>query len=200
VRFGANARLGLQQGDDVGELIERARQVLYDRSPTVAMVSMTVPEPEDQVPRAPKPRALRLPHLRAWRSRRGWDQAQLAEAAGVARETIGRMEHGRAGRRDVILSLADALDVAPSELTGTADLDALTGLEYQMCKGCRARRRARCFVRVRGTPYLYLRCRMCRAARARERYHASADERAKQLARAQRNYRRRKQPADQTSE
>src|SRR3954470_21471882 len=33
--FSRNARLGLQQGDDVGALIERARQVLYDRPPTV---------------------------------------------------------------------------------------------------------------------------------------------------------------------
>ena len=53
----------------------------------------------------------------------------------MARETIGRMEHGRAGRRDVILGLADALDVAPSELTGITDLDALMGFEYRMCKG-----------------------------------------------------------------
>jgi hypothetical protein len=105
----------------------------------------------------------------------------------MARETISRLENGRPARRHVILGLADALALAPSELTGRTELDALTGEAYKKCKGCGALRPLPRFVQVKGARYFYPRCRTCRAECARERYHADAEQRAAQISRAQRN-------------
>ena len=53
------------------------------------------------------------------REARGWNQGELAERAGMSRETINRIETGNRGRRvdlDEALLLAYVLDVAPVHL------------------------------------------------------------------------------------
>jgi transcriptional regulator with XRE-family HTH domain len=136
--------------------------------------------------------SIAVPHLRRCRLRAGLMQPQLAQRSGMARETLGRLEHGRRTRRDTILRLADALLVAPSELTGCIDLDAFTGETYRTCRSCGVLKSVRGFVPVRGTPYVYLRCRACRARSARERYQRDPRERQAQIERAQRNQAKRK--------
>jgi hypothetical protein len=93
------------------------------------------------------------------------------------------------------LRLANALVLAPSELTGSTDLDRLTGETFRRCKSCGALRPLRGFQALTGTPYVYLRCRACRARLARERYHADPQERAAQIRCAQRNRLKRRQAA-----
>jgi transcriptional regulator with XRE-family HTH domain len=117
-----------------------------------------------------------------WRKLAGWDQAELAERAGVARETLIRIENGRPARRAGARRLAEALILAPSELIGTTELDAVNSA-YRRCRECGAQRPLRGFVRVKGTPYVYLRCRLCRAKRARDRYRSDPIERERQKAR-----------------
>jgi transcriptional regulator with XRE-family HTH domain len=75
-------------------------------------------------------------HLRRCRTQANLTQPQLARRAGIARETIARIENGRPARRAVFLRLAIALRVAPSMLTGSAELDRLTGETYRTCNRC----------------------------------------------------------------
>jgi transcriptional regulator with XRE-family HTH domain len=189
-----NARKALDHGGVIAELIKQAKQVLDASEPSFRPASAEPARPARVRPPS-APRAVPVPQLARWRVRTGLTQPELARRSGVARETIARLEHGRAARRDVILRLADALVLAQSQLTGGTALDPLTGKEYLRCKSCPALRPARIFVQVKGTPYFYLRCRLCRAKRARERYHAEPAERAAQLRRVQRNRLRRRQAA-----
>jgi transcriptional regulator with XRE-family HTH domain len=118
-----------------------------------------------------------------WRELAGWDQAELAERAGIARETLIRIENGRPARRDGVRRLAEALLLAPSELIGTTELDTVKSA-YRRCRECGAQRPVQGgFVRVKGTPYIYLRCRICRAKRTRDRYRSDPVERERQKAR-----------------
>jgi hypothetical protein len=107
--------------------------------------------------------------------------------ATIARETIARLEHGRPAQPGTILRLAAALMLAPSELTGSSHPHLLTGKTFRRCKSCDALRPRPGFQAIKNTPYVYLRCRVCRAKRARDRYHADPEERAAQIRRAQRN-------------
>lgn len=91
------------------------------------------------------------------------------------------------------MRLADCLTVVPGMLTGSpTELDVPVGLAYT-CRSCFARRPARVFLPVKGSPYVYLRCRICRAKRAKERYHSDPEERAAQKERVRRNRQKRKQ-------
>jgi transcriptional regulator with XRE-family HTH domain len=134
-------------------------------------------------------------HLRRCRTQANLTQPQLARRAGVARETIARIENGRPARRAVFFRLAEALRVAPSMLTGSAELDALTGETYRTCKCCAALRPLAGFIPVKGTPYVYLRCRECRARDAKERYYRTpeiheAEKRRRAKMAARRHYQR----------
>ncbi len=197
--FSRKARVALDNGGDIAELIDKARHVLDDGLHHVPTDTAEQHARLAALRRQPKPRAFAVPHLRAWRVRTGLDQAQLAERAGIARETIARVENGRPARLDSILQLADALMLAPSELTGSPDLGALASDVYRTCKDCAARRPLRRFLEVKGTPYFYLRCRTCRAKRARERYHGDPRERTKQIQRARRNNAKRRQRSAEAS-
>ncbi|MEO8383475.1 MAG: helix-turn-helix transcriptional regulator [Acidobacteriota bacterium] len=56
-------------------------------------------------------------HLRELREKRGISQTGLAELAGLNRNYIGDVERGRRNPcLDNIVRIADALDIAPSEL------------------------------------------------------------------------------------
>ncbi|MCF3101406.1 helix-turn-helix transcriptional regulator [Streptomyces roseoverticillatus] len=51
-------------------------------------------------------------HIRATRLHRNWSQEKLAEAAGLDRQAINRIENGIASTRlDSLFRIADALDV-----------------------------------------------------------------------------------------
>ena len=55
------------------------------------------------------------------------------------------------------------------------------------CTDCTQTRPLEQFLPIRGTSYVYGRCRACRNARARERYHSTPEARAAEVARAWRN-------------
>lgn len=60
--------------------------------------------------------------IRSLRLRRFWTQEQLAEASGVGRVTVARLEAGSGTPRlRTVRALADALDVEPQELVPDAD-------------------------------------------------------------------------------
>jgi DNA-binding XRE family transcriptional regulator len=190
-----NARLALEHGGDIADLITRAQQVVMGGKPerpgspelwlrTAVGVGASTP--------AGQRRTFAVPHLRHCRTHAGLGQAELAQRTGIARETLARLENGRGARRDVIVRLADALLIAPSELMQSNDLDGTTGEEYRICRSCGVLRPVRAFVPIRGTGYVYLRCRACRARRARERYQNDPRERQSQIERARRNRAKRK--------
>jgi transcriptional regulator with XRE-family HTH domain len=143
-------------------------------------------------PSPPRPKSLAAAGLRRWRTQANLTQPQLARRAGVARETIARIENGRAARHGVLLRLAEALRVPPSVLTGSVELDALIGAIYRTCNCCTAVKPLTGFVRVRGTPYVYLRCRECRARVAKERYYRTSEIHEAEKRRARENGRMRR--------
>jgi DNA-binding XRE family transcriptional regulator len=146
--FSRNARLA-DQTSIIAELINRARQLL-DVSMHNSAPTTTEPVPNRRPVRPPgNPRALPVPHLAQWRARAGLTRAQLAERSGIARRTLARLEHGRPARRGTILQLADTLLLAPSVLTGSMDLDPLTGKTFKRCKNCGALRPVRAFPALR---------------------------------------------------
>ena len=97
----------------------------------------------------------------AWLSQQG-----LASRVGLARETLGRLEGGRAARLNTVRLLARELKVMPSMLTGTPDLDPINE-PSRRCTACFVLRPLQAFVAIRGTSGHYGRCRICRNARAR---------------------------------
>jgi transcriptional regulator with XRE-family HTH domain len=64
--------------------------------------------------------AIRSDLLRDLRRARGWTQAQLAEAAGIAQGTYSRIERGESvsSQATTMAALERALGVAPGSLTG----------------------------------------------------------------------------------
>ena len=120
-------------------------------------------------------------------------QEQLARRAGLARETLIRIENQQRGARPATIRLlADALLVAPSMLTGSPGLDASIDEPLRTCTDCGGLRPARAFLPIAGTPYVYGRCRLCRNRHNRERYYAAPDVLAAERARSRRNKQLRK--------
>lgn len=68
---------------------------------------------------------LRLPNLRAWRVERGMTAKQLAEAAGITRATVARLETGQHGATaPTVAALARALGLSgPHDLMTRAPGD-----------------------------------------------------------------------------
>jgi transcriptional regulator with XRE-family HTH domain len=64
----------------------------------------------------PRRTLVALPGLRSCRIRRALQQQQLANAAGVHLTTIQRIEAGGSASMKTLKSLAEALDVEPTEL------------------------------------------------------------------------------------
>jgi transcriptional regulator with XRE-family HTH domain len=121
--------------------------------------------------------------LASWRGIARLTQGQLATRLGIARETLNRIERGRPTRTNIVQAIADALVLAPSVLIGYRDLDE-DASSYRVCRDCNGRRPRRGFVRVKGTEYVYLRCRLCRAKRQRDTYASDPDKRKQEVARA----------------
>ena len=70
--------------------------------------------------------------LRQGRRSRGLTQAQLAEAAGLSLEMIGRLERGlTAPSFDTIAALVAALQISPAELLG-AEPTGIVGLRGEV--------------------------------------------------------------------
>lgn len=159
--------------------------------PDIADKLLAVVELASHAPRPRSGRWHRLPGLAPWRSAADLTQQELAARAGVARETLSRIEAGRPARWRVIESLARALLVMPSMLTGNEELDPIDE-PARRCMECGALRPIRAFISIRGRPGYYSRCRLCRNARARTRYWSSAEILAAERERARRNQRLRK--------
>jgi transcriptional regulator with XRE-family HTH domain len=62
------------------------------------------------------PRGLPLPHLEAWRLSQALTQGELAEAAGLARNTIVRAEAGGSIALGNVRKLAAALGISVQQL------------------------------------------------------------------------------------
>jgi hypothetical protein len=60
------------------------------------------------------------------------------------------------------------------------------------CTDCREVKLESAFLPVRGTPYFYGRCRVCRAKRARERYYSTPEIHEAEVARSRKNKQARK--------
>ena len=192
------ARLALVTGGRIAELIEQTRVVLDDGAADTSAPHTAEAESRDgeTVDRAaiyadpspvPAPRSIPAISLRRWRTQAGLTQPQLGARAGVARETIARIENGRPATRPVVFRLAEALQIAPSMLTGITDLDTLTGETYKTCNRCAAVKPLAGFIRIKDTPRVYLRCRACRARDARERYYRTPEIHEAEKARAREN-------------
>ncbi len=115
-----------------------------------------------------------VPGLKPYRTKFGLNQDDLARLVGLARETISRIEAGRPAGLSTIRSLAAALRLMPSVLTGTADADPVDQ-PARRCIECKVLRPIQAFVRIQGTTGHYGRCRVCRNARARARSWSSPE-------------------------
>jgi transcriptional regulator with XRE-family HTH domain len=153
------ARLALVTGGRIAELIEQTRVVLDDGAADTSAPHTAEAESRDgeTVDRAanyadpsplPAPRSIPAISLRHWRTQAGLTQPQLGARAGVARETIARIENGRPATRPVVFRLAEALQIAPSMLTGITDLATLTGETYKTCNRCAAVKPLAGFIRI----------------------------------------------------
>lgn len=58
-----------------------------------------------------------MPSLAIFRKRASLSQAELAERAGIGRNTISRLEHGANAHYDTIDKLAEALGTTRAQLT-----------------------------------------------------------------------------------
>jgi DNA-binding XRE family transcriptional regulator len=135
----------------------------------------------------------------------GLTQAQLAKRAGVARETVIRIETlQRPARLAVRRALAQALEIGLDRLmeephpvvrpgqpadnlpTDTTRHFGRVATDRQ-CTDCMKLKPRSAFVPIAGTHRVYGRCRVCRARRARERYQTDPQERMRQMERVRRN-------------
>ena len=137
-----------------------------------------------------KPRAHRLPGLLGCRLAAGLTQADIAARAGISRETLLRLEHGRPATAESVARLAGALMVSIRALTGDPEFDHVVTVRFRTCTKCQALRRLTAFVPIKGCRGHYGRCRACRAAAAKQRYHSSEQVRIAEIERARRNRRR----------
>jgi DNA-binding XRE family transcriptional regulator len=132
-----------------------------------------------------------LPNLAAWRAAAELTITDLATNAELPRETVVRLESlKRRARLSTARSLALVLGVPVERLIGTElrmdhsgrplgpiamrrDLRATTG--GQICRDCRRLKPLDAFTRIRACrDGFHGRCKTCRAARARKRYHSNS--------------------------
>jgi transcriptional regulator with XRE-family HTH domain len=146
-----------------------------------------------------------LPSLAAYRRAARVSINELGARAGIPRETISRLErlHRRA-RSGTAEALAFALDVPVDCLKAeppvviaprkpmqarpvVARRVAHTESGARVCTGCGNRKPLACFTPIRACrDGFYGRCKVCRAARNRERYRTDAEFRAREQERARR--------------
>ncbi len=122
-----NARLGLVTGGRIAELIEQATVVLDDgaadtSAPNTAETESCHSAAVDRAviyadPSLPAPRSIPAISLRHWRTQACLTQPQLGARAGVAHETIARIEHSRPASWAVFVRITGALQVEPTVLT-----------------------------------------------------------------------------------
>ena len=190
------------------ELVTQVREALY---PALLSVQSSLDGPgapclpgagDDALPQPPnaaepktskrsphKQRAHSLPDLFACRLAAGLTQADLAVRAGISRETLLRLEHGRPATAESVARLAGALMVAIRVLTSDSEFDRLVTVRFRTCTECHALKRLTAFVPIKGCRGHYGRCRACRAAAAKQRYHSSEQVRIAEIERARRNRR-----------
>jgi DNA-binding XRE family transcriptional regulator len=131
-----------------------------------------------------------LPGLVGCRLAAALTQADLATRAGISRETLLRLEHGRPATAESVARLAGALMVAIRVLTRDSEFDRLVTVRFRTCTECHALKRLAAFVPIKGCRGHYGRCRACRAAAAKQRYHSSEQVRVAEIERARRNRQR----------
>ena len=121
------AGLALVTGGRIAELIKQTRLVLDRTEPDVAASPAVETQSCDgdtfdrtandaDPPTRPVPQSTPAISLRYWRRQANLTQPQLARRAGVARETIARIENGRLASWVVLTRLADVLQVPPTAL------------------------------------------------------------------------------------
>jgi hypothetical protein len=98
--------------------------------------------------------------------------------------------NGRPATAESVARLAGALMVAIRVLTSDSEFDHLVTVRFRTCTECHALKRLTAFVPIKGCRGHYGRCRACRAAAAKQRYHSSEQVRIAEIERARRNRRR----------
>jgi DNA-binding XRE family transcriptional regulator len=188
-----NVARALARSDSWTDVVASARRDLRRR------VAERMPEP---MPNDPPTQQPMLFVLAKRRMEAGLTQAQLAKRAGVARETVIRIETlQRPARLAVRRALAQALEIGLDRLmeephpvvrpgqpadnlpTDTTRHFGRVATDRQ-CTDCMKLKPRSAFVPIAGTHRVYGRCRVCRARRARERYWADARFREAERARA----------------
>ncbi len=114
-----------------------------------------------------------LPGLVGRRLGAGLTQAELAARAGISRETLLRLEHGRPGTTESIARLAGALMVPIRVLTRDPKFDRHVTARFRTCSKCHQLKRLTRFTPIKGCRGYYGRCRGCRAEAAKQRYHSN---------------------------
>jgi len=167
------------------ELVRQVREALYHAIQSVPQTSLDGPcapcspdtcyalpqlrntaEPIISKRSPRKPRAHPLPGLVGCRLAAGLTQADLAVRAGISRETLLRLEHGRPATAESVARLAGALMVAIRVLTSDSEFDHRVTVRFRTCTKCHALKRLTAFVPIKGCRGHYGRCRACRAAAA----------------------------------
>src|SRR5713101_6118095 len=108
-----------------------------------------------------------LPGLVGRRLGAGLTQAELAAGAGISRETLLRLEHGRPGTTESIARLAGALMVPIRVLTRDPQFDRHVTAWFRTCSTCHQLKRLTRFTPIKGCRGHYGRCRACRAEAAK---------------------------------
>ena len=139
-----------------------------------------------------------LPYLATYRASAGLSVTELASRAELSRETVARLEKlQRRAHLGTAQALAFVLGMPMEHLIGNQrqppqgpmllrwELRAGTGT--QVCRDCKRQKPLEAFTRIRSCREgSYGRCKGCRAARARERYHSDPEFRAREQARRRR--------------
>lgn len=77
---------------------------------------------------------INIEQLVALRTAKGWDQKQLAEAAGVDRSVISRLERGLQAdcRVSVLIAISAALNIPPEALIVNSHVDASNNVTLEL--------------------------------------------------------------------
>ena len=160
------------------ELVTHALRLLWEPSESASSTSKRLP------PRRP---THSLPGLVGCRLGAGLTQAELVARAGISRETLLRLEHGRPGTTESIARLAGALMVPIRVLTRDPKWDRHVTARFRTCSTCHQLKWLTRFTPIKGCRGYYGRCRVCRAEAAKQRYHSNEQARLADIERARRN-------------